>query len=105
MNIPGLDVAFKSVASYHRQVVSEAVAVDLQGLQVDFERGYREEVAEATRVYRSAVRDQYKAWFGKRRFSDFVCSRLIAHRLGDASFTSIRLLPIDVPGFKPTSWS
>jgi len=58
MNIPALKVAYKSVAFYHVRVVSEAAAADLQGLQLDFERGYQEEVAEASRVYGAAIRER-----------------------------------------------
>lgn len=52
MNIPALEVAYKSVAFYHAHIVaSEADRVDLRGLPLDFERGYQEEIAEASKIY------------------------------------------------------
>lgn len=62
MNIPALELAYKSVAFYHAQLVSEAAAADLQGLQLDFERGYQEEMDEASSVYRSAIREEHKSF-------------------------------------------
>jgi hypothetical protein len=44
------------VAFYHGQVLFEALPGDLQGLQLDFGRGYHEEVAEASRIYKSAIK-------------------------------------------------
>jgi hypothetical protein len=52
MNIPTLDLAYKSVAFYHAHIVaSEADQDELQGLPLDFERGYREETDEASKIY------------------------------------------------------
>ncbi len=61
MNIPTLDLAFESVAFYHAHITThEADRFALEGLPLDFRRGFQEEMADAIKVYHWASRQIFE---------------------------------------------